>query len=563
MDAGRGARGVRRPRRRAPVAAPGRRGRGRPRRSARGAGHRHRVGQVAGLPAARGSPRSWSARLAWAARGHRALPRPHQGARPRPARRGEVARARRAGCHPRRRQQPRAARLDPRRSGSTSSPTPTCCTARCSQDTSGGPRFLGSLRYVVVDECHHYRGVFGAHVSHVLRRLRRVCASYGASPTFVLASATVADPEVAAARLTGLDVMALTADDSPRGRLAARAVGAAVHLARRRERRARPAGGLLGDRRPARRPGRRRRADPGLHPVPARGRAGRGDRRRAAGGGRPGAAGAGRGLPRRLPARGAPRARAALRSGDLLGLAATNALELGIDISGLDAVADRRLPRHPRRAVAAGRSGRSRAARTRSGSWWPATTRWTPTSCTHPEALLRPAGRGDGLRPRQPVRPGPAPLRRRPGDPADRGRPAAVRADGGRGRRRADRGGAAAPPTARLVLDRPAAGQRPGRHPLDRRVAGAARRRGDRAGRRHRRRRRRARDGPPGRGLPPPGRDLAGDRPRPRRQRRADAPGARPRLLHHRARGHRDQRAARSVERRPGASAGCRSARSR
>ncbi len=74
---------------------------------------------------------------------------------------------------------------------------------------------LGSLRYVVVDECHHYRGVFGAHVSHVLRRLRRVCAMYGAYPTFVLASATVAEPEVTASRLTGLDVVALTPDHSP------------------------------------------------------------------------------------------------------------------------------------------------------------------------------------------------------------------------------------------------------------------------------------------------------------------------------------------------------------
>ena len=53
--------------------------------------------------------------------------------------------------------------------------------------------FLGSLDYVVVDECHHYRGVFGAHVAQVLRRLRRVCAAYGAHPTFVLASATVAE----------------------------------------------------------------------------------------------------------------------------------------------------------------------------------------------------------------------------------------------------------------------------------------------------------------------------------------------------------------------------------
>ena len=79
--------------------------------------------------------------------------------------------------------------------------------------------FLGSVRYVVVDECHHYRGVFGAHVAHVLRRLRRICASYGATPTFVLASATVAEPEVAAARLTGLDVRAVTGDGSPRGRV--------------------------------------------------------------------------------------------------------------------------------------------------------------------------------------------------------------------------------------------------------------------------------------------------------------------------------------------------------
>ncbi|MDQ3484464.1 MAG: DEAD/DEAH box helicase, partial [Actinomycetota bacterium] len=77
--------------------------------------------------------------------------------------------------------------------------------------------FLGSLRYVVVDECHHYRGVFGAHVAHVLRRLRRICASYGAYPTFVLASATVAEPELAAGRLTGLDVLAVTDDSSPRG----------------------------------------------------------------------------------------------------------------------------------------------------------------------------------------------------------------------------------------------------------------------------------------------------------------------------------------------------------
>ncbi|CAA9344199.1 MAG: ATP-dependent helicase [uncultured Frankineae bacterium] len=77
--------------------------------------------------------------------------------------------------------------------------------------------FLRQLRYVVVDECHTYRGVFGSHVALVLRRLRRVCARYGAHPVFVLASATARDPEVAASRLTGLPVVPVTDDASPRG----------------------------------------------------------------------------------------------------------------------------------------------------------------------------------------------------------------------------------------------------------------------------------------------------------------------------------------------------------
>ena len=77
--------------------------------------------------------------------------------------------------------------------------------------------FWGGLRYVVVDECHHYRGVFGSHVAQVLRRLRRIAEHYGSSPTFVLASATVSEPELAAHRLTGLDVVAVTDDASPRG----------------------------------------------------------------------------------------------------------------------------------------------------------------------------------------------------------------------------------------------------------------------------------------------------------------------------------------------------------
>src|SRR3954452_11253295 len=77
--------------------------------------------------------------------------------------------------------------------------------------------FLRGLRYVVVDECHHYRGVFGSHVAQVLRRLRRVCARFGADPVFVLASATVSEPESSAARLVGVPVVAVTDDASPKG----------------------------------------------------------------------------------------------------------------------------------------------------------------------------------------------------------------------------------------------------------------------------------------------------------------------------------------------------------
>ncbi|MGW1072422.1 DEAD/DEAH box helicase [Streptomyces sp. NPDC002537] len=79
--------------------------------------------------------------------------------------------------------------------------------------------FLRALRYVVIDECHTYRGVFGSHVAQVLRRLRRVCARYGSNPVFLLASATVSDPAAAATRLTGVPVAEITEDASPRGEL--------------------------------------------------------------------------------------------------------------------------------------------------------------------------------------------------------------------------------------------------------------------------------------------------------------------------------------------------------
>jgi len=76
-------------------------------------------------------------------------------------------------------------------------------------------RLLRSLRYVIVDELHAYRGLDGAHVAMVLRRLRRLAKHYGSEPVFVLASATLADPVGGAARLVGLpeSAMAAVVDD--------------------------------------------------------------------------------------------------------------------------------------------------------------------------------------------------------------------------------------------------------------------------------------------------------------------------------------------------------------
>ncbi len=199
-------------------------------------------------------------------------------------------------------------------------------------------RFLRDLQYVVVDECHRYRGVFGSHVAAVLRRLRRICAHYGSDPVFVLASATVTDPEVSAARLVGRDVVPVTDDGSPRGELLFALWEppltelAGEHRAPVRRSATAEAADLLADlvcdgvrsvafvrsRRAAETVSSTARRllaeiDPELPDRVAAYRAGY--------------------LPEERRA-----LEADLQSGRLLGVASTNALELGVDIAGLDAV---------------------------------------------------------------------------------------------------------------------------------------------------------------------------------------------------------------------------------
>ena len=198
--------------------------------------------------------------------------------------------------------------------------------------------FLRALRYVVVDECHSYRGVFGSHVAQVLRRLRRVCARYGSEPVFLLASATAADPAVAASRLTGLQVTEITEDASPRGEL----VFALWEP---------PLTELHGEQgAPVRRTATAETADlltdlavQGVRTV-AFVRSRRGaelialiaqERLAAVDSSLPGRVAAYRGG--YLPGERRELERA-LHTGELLGLATTTALELGVDVSGLDAV---------------------------------------------------------------------------------------------------------------------------------------------------------------------------------------------------------------------------------
>jgi DEAD/DEAH box helicase domain-containing protein len=222
--------------------------------------------------------------------------------------------------------------------------------------------FLTRLRYVVVDELHTLRGIFGSHVAHVLRRLRRVCEHYGAEPAFCFASATIGNPGELASALCGLPVEQIDDDASPRAERvlacwqrplldnhSGTRGSANVETAELMTRFARSGHQTLAFTRSRRSAevvaqiARRRMADaaPELANRVAAYRAGY-----------------------------LPEERRALESditnGRLLGIAATNALELGIDVGGLDAVILNGFPGTLaslwQQAGRAGRTGRRSAA---------------------------------------------------------------------------------------------------------------------------------------------------------------------------------------------------------
>ncbi|HYL51960.1 MAG TPA: DEAD/DEAH box helicase, partial [Acidimicrobiia bacterium] len=222
--------------------------------------------------------------------------------------------------------------------------------------------FLMRLRFVVVDELHTLRGIFGSHVAHVLRRLRRVCEHYNADPTFCFASATIGNPGELASALCGLPVEQIDEDTSPRAERVlacwqrplldthsgARA-SANVETAELLTRFARAGHQTLAFTRSRRgaevvaQYARRRLADvtPDLADRVAAYRAGY--------------------LPEERRA-----LEADISNGRLLAIAATNALELGIDVGGLDAVILNGFPGTLasmwQQAGRAGRTGRRSAA---------------------------------------------------------------------------------------------------------------------------------------------------------------------------------------------------------
>ncbi|MBM3939423.1 MAG: DEAD/DEAH box helicase [SAR202 cluster bacterium] len=112
---------------------------------------------------------------------------------------------------------PHADRAGIRRSGQVVLTNPDMLHIGILPNHPAWSRFLGGLRYIVVDEAHVYRGIFGSHVANVLRRLRRVCARHGAHPRFICSSATVANAGDLAERLTGKPHDVVDEDGAPHG----------------------------------------------------------------------------------------------------------------------------------------------------------------------------------------------------------------------------------------------------------------------------------------------------------------------------------------------------------
>ncbi|GAA3091463.1 hypothetical protein GCM10020254_40580 [Streptomyces goshikiensis] len=325
--------------------------------------------------------------------------------------------------------------------------------------------FLKALRYVVIDECHTYRGVFGSHVAQVLRRLRRLCARYGSDPVFLLASATASDPAAAASRLTGVPVTEVADDASPRGEVVFALWEPPLLTELRGEKGA-----------PVRRTATAETADlltdlvvEGVRTV-AFVRSRRGaeliaviaqERLAEVDRSLPGRVAAYRGgyLPEERRA-----LERALHSGQLLGLAATTALELGVDVSGLDAVLITGYP--GTRASLWQQAGR--AGRSGQGALAVLVARDDPLDTYlvhHPEALFRQPVEATVLDPDNPYVPGPAPVRGRRRAAPDGAGPRPVRPGRAGAAAAAGSRETAPPPGHRLALDPAGAGLRPHRHP--------------------------------------------------------------------------------------------------
>ena len=229
-------------------------------------------------------------------------------------------------------------------------------------------RLLRHLRYIVVDECHVYRGVFGANVALALRRLLRLAAAYGASPTLIFASATAADPAGQASRLCGRPVTAVEEDGAPTGERtialwepgfidgAEGENGAPVRRAATTEAASLMSALLLDGARTLTFVRSRRAAEiVAMRTQEALVAAGRADFASRVASYRAGYLAEDRRTLER-----------ALDRGDLLGLATTNALELGIDVGGLDAVVMAGFPgtvaSFRQQAGRAGRRGQSSVA---------------------------------------------------------------------------------------------------------------------------------------------------------------------------------------------------------